>query len=50
MISKEARQMCDETEVEGLAMGTWTTNKTQIIGPLAAWSFLLAKTRIVSQR
>ena len=50
MISKEAHQMCDETKVEGLAMGTWTTNKTQIIGPLAAWSFLLAKTRIVSQR
>ena len=50
MISTEAHQMCDETKVERLAMDTWTTNKTQIIGLLAVWSFSLAKTSLASRR
>ena len=50
MISTEAHHKCDETKVEKLAMDTWTTNKTQIIGLLAAWSFSLTKTSLVSKR
>ena len=49
MISKEVHQMCDVTEVERLVMDTWTTNKTQIIGLNAAWSFSLTKTSLASR-